>query len=623
MSRATNRGRRSGRAAVALAAMLIAVGAGAWAWIAYGPTADPLEAAQSAYRRGDWPAAAAGARDRLKTARDDADALLLLARASARQGRDEVAQGLYRRVGPDRMAAEDYFLLGAGLARQGQDELAWGALEQAQALDPDHLETLHELARTHLKGRRPAEAAAAAGRLAALPGGEARGHLVIGRLGVDDRDPSAASAALQRALAADPTLAGGSMSPAEARKLLARSLLQLGRGAEARDPLDRVLAEGRDPEASWLSSRALLQIGRPDAAAEALVAAGGFGRSDPTMPDPSPYVGSARCGECHPAQWSEQSSRHARTFARNPDLARYDLPDGPRPDADDPTITHDLRHENGRVIMTTRDATRDRALEAVADYAMGSGDRGMTLVGRDKSGQPRELRLSYYDGPTGWARTIGHPPRPADRDHYLGSPRSPEAMRRCLECHTTHHRAGADPEFGPESADRGIGCERCHGPGGNHVLAVEAGLVADDPAIGRPSAANAEQITTLCGQCHRPADGPMLAPDNPLGVRFQAATLPRSRCYTEGRGRFDCVTCHDPHRDAETSPAHYEARCLACHGATPPAPGSEFAAMAAGLDRLACPVNPAGDCIRCHMPTVGGTIAPLTFTDHHIRVHKP
>ena len=66
-------------------------------------------------------------------------------------------------------------------------------------------------------------------------------------------------------------------------------------------------------------------------------------------------------------------------------------------------------------------------------------------------------------------------------------------------------------ESGPEAADRAIGCEKCHGPGGNHLLAVNAPDAKDDPsiflrdmAIARPSTTYGEPIVKLCGQCHDP-----------------------------------------------------------------------------------------------------------------------
>ena len=55
----------------------------------------------------------------------------------------------------------------------------------------------------------------------------------------------------------------------------------------------------------------------------ALVRSREYSQGDPTLPEPSPYAGSAKCAECHPAIYrTEQSSRHARTLYHANDLGR-------------------------------------------------------------------------------------------------------------------------------------------------------------------------------------------------------------------------------------------------------------------------------------------------------------
>jgi hypothetical protein len=168
-------------------------------------------------------------------------------------------------------------------------------------------------------------------------------------------------------------------------------------------------------------------------------------------------------------------------------------------------------------------------------------------------------------------------------------------------------------------ADHGIGCERCHGPGDHHVRAVESGF--DQLAIARPKLATPARRLKLCAQCHS-TDG-VIPPADPRFIRFQATTLPYSRCVSESGGRLDCVACHDPHRDVETNSAHYEIRCLACHGEKRgpevSAPGVRVEAVAASQ----CKVNVSNGCITCHMPKVEKIMPFMSFTDHHIRVHRP
>ena len=111
----------------------------------------------------------------------------------------------------------------------------------------------------------------------------------------------------------------------------------------------------------------------------------------------------------------------------------------------------------------------------------------MTLLAREANGRRRSLRISYYAGGPAWGTlTNASAPPPSDHESFLGDALSVEALDACLNCHSTRFRAGRDPS-GPETADKGIGCERCHGPGENHVKAIEAGFPS--PAVARPKLA--------------------------------------------------------------------------------------------------------------------------------------
>ena len=125
-------------------------------------------------------------------------------------------------------------------------------------------------------------------------------------------------------------------------------------------------------------------------------------------------------------------------------------------------------------------------------------------------------------------------------------------------------------------------------------------------------------MVKLCAQCHSPR-GKRSRRDDPRAVRFQGTTLTWSRCYTESGDRLDCTTCHDPHRDASTSAASYESKCLSCHRGADRAQAKD---RAVASESRACPVNAAKGCISCHMPKVKDVIPHSPFTDHFIRVHR-
>lgn len=87
--------------------------------------------AQKAYDSGDWATAARLANQQLRTDRADQEAVRILARSSAREGRDDIATSLYEnRLGLRAMQAEDHFLLGRIIAGQGNSDLALGIWEK-------------------------------------------------------------------------------------------------------------------------------------------------------------------------------------------------------------------------------------------------------------------------------------------------------------------------------------------------------------------------------------------------------------------------------------------------------------------------------------------------------------
>jgi tetratricopeptide (TPR) repeat protein len=595
-------------------------------WLTRGwSSADPLTRGLNAYARNDWEAAAALARQRLKVAGNDLQALRLLARASVRLRRDSSAMAMFERIGPKGMSPEDLCLLGIALTRSGNAQAGLQVWEQAHSAEPDHAETLWELTLAYSASDRLSEATATARRLAERPGWKAKADALLGAIELDHDDASGAIKYWKLARSEQVATPGDHSAPIVPPKEMARVLLRAGHPADARLELSKLLGSGTDPEASWLLSRAFLQEGAKVEALAALEAAGSFRDENPLVPEPAAFVGSARCAKCHSTiHQAQQSSRHARTFFRADELKDLELPAPSFADPGRPGVAHNLERAAGGPVQQ-KTQIDGKILSAVVVYAFGSGDRGLTLVGRDDHGQYHELRLSRYsahDAPH-WNVTAGQSDSPSKTVEFLGRPLDEDGVRRCLLCHVTSPRSILESS-GPCATDRAIGCEKCHGPGGNHLLAIEAEF--PDRAIVQPSMASGARLVKMCGQCHSPRGGEVL-PEDPASVRFQATTLTWSRCFAESQNELDCMTCHDPHRNASTDLRHYETKCLNCHrSASPPAGRAadegRGTKSSPGLARTKCPVNPASGCITCHMPAVKDAVPHSTFTDHDIRVHR-
>jgi tetratricopeptide (TPR) repeat protein len=598
------------RLALTLVSLMVAgiLGAGGAA-ILWGKTRhvpDLVKAANAAYSRGDWARTDALARQRLKQAPDDPKALQLAARAAAHQARDPQAIAIYSRLILEDMDAEDLFLLGRALGRTGKFELAFKTYERGRLVNPDYPDTLDALAELYLQHDRENAAEEAALRLIRQPRWEARGLLILGTARAELHDPSGSVQALRRWLELDPQGRAAAPRPVlPFRLLLARSLLRSRQTAPARQLLEDVLAHEPNPEAWWLLSRCYIQQKDWDRAARAVARSASFRSEHPLEPEPAPYVGEARCAACHAEICrSTAASKHTRTFSRGQELDKLELPSKPLPDPANPQVTHAFLRRDGLIQVETRVA--DLVQRAVVDFAFGSPDQFMTLVGRDDRGRTRMLRLSHYQSSrgSGWDLSTGLAPRPEDPQEYLGKTMlEGDGLRRCLFCHTTNARAVLD-RAGPEAADRAIGCEKCHGPGGHHLTAAAAGF--SDLAILNPGRLSGPAANKTCGQCHDLHDTSVISAPrtDPVWYRFQALALTWSRCYTQSEGRLKCLTCHDPHQGGETPAARHEARCLACHGA----------------GKMSCPVDPAQGCIACHMPSAWQQSTHSFKTDHFIRV---
>jgi hypothetical protein len=224
--------------------------------------------------------------------------------------------------------------------------------------------------------------------------------------------------------------------------------------------------------------------------------------------------------------------------------------------------------------------------------------------------------------------------------------------RSCVGCHVSAQDKAYDAvadRYQTTWLDFGTSCERCHGPGADHVAKYtdpsSAASKGAGTAILVPSRLSADKSTAVCGQCHSlrdltvpgfraggdyfdhftpvleyaqdpQRDPPYWADGRPRRFSNDAIGLWQSRCYLDGGAT--CTTCHrDPHepnieRHPELAPAS-SATCAPCH-----APLSEN--LPAHSRHAAGPNAPS--CINCHMPR---TVVSLrsTMPDHTMSVPAP
>jgi predicted CXXCH cytochrome family protein len=289
------------------------------------------------------------------------------------------------------------------------------------------------------------------------------------------------------------------------------------------------------------------------------------------------------------------------------------------------------------------DGQKTNVEELRVDYVMGSGNHAKSYLHRTPRGTLIELPLGWYSGNGG---RLGMSPG-SDSAHPLTRR---FISYRCMSCHNAipaipagHEAPGRDPVYAGNLPE-GIDCQRCHGPGSDHIRAT--GKQARVATIVNPARLDPQRRMEVCLQCHlettsgripsavirfnrgvfsfrpgEPLDAFMIAFDHAPGTghdgKFEvvgsAYRLRQSPCFLKSAGKLTCESCHNPHR-APRGPeaiAYYAAACRQCH---------------AGVDTLiASRQHPKGpDCAGCHMPKRRPDDTPgLVMTDHLIQRGPP
>ena len=355
------------------------------------------------------------------------------------------------------------------------------------------------------------------------------------------------------------------------------------------------------------------------------------------------WADSRRCASCH----SEIAAAYARTG-----MGRSFFKPAPSNTVEDYAKTPDFYHalSGARYRMTVRagqyfqrrwqldSAGHEINVEELRiDYVMGSGNHARSYLHRTGRGMLIELPLGWYPDHGGeWAMVPGNDVSRPQTSRFISY--------KCMFCHNAYPEIpadsstpGADPVFRGELPE-GIDCQRCHGPGGEHVR------TSGRAPIVNPARLSPERRMEICMQCHlettsgripavlqrferapfsyipgEPLSDFTISFDHAPGTghddKFEAVSsvyrLRQSRCFLESGGKLECATCHDPHRipRGEDAVRQYSAACRRCHAAAP---------HPAGVTAT------ASDCITCHTPKRRVDDAPhVIMTDHKIQRRAP
>ena len=224
----------------------------------------------------------------------------------------------------------------------------------------------------------------------------------------------------------------------------------------------------------------------------------------------------------------------------------------------------------------------------------------------------------------------------------------------CMSCHNSFPEMVVGSENKYQKIPNGIGCERCHGPGSEHVKRKMNGELIDtskyiDYSIVNPAKLSIELQFDVCQRCHLQGNtvlkegksfvdfkpGKKLSDymtvflpkykhaDDEFIMASHADRLKQSKCFIKSvdsqkeknslrpyKNGLTCVTCHNPHVSVKNSSQNnFNVSCKNCH--------SKNNDCSLAIDKR---VSTENNCVKCHMPQSGSIDIPhVSVHDHWIR----
>jgi predicted CXXCH cytochrome family protein len=325
------------------------------------------------------------------------------------------------------------------------------------------------------------------------------------------------------------------------------------------------------------------------------------------------YVGSAACRECHEDIYTRWQRTPMANVVRDP----REHPDAIIPD------------------LSTNNVAKFSKDQVALVYGSLWKQRYFTKIGDDYFPEPAQWDVTHKM----WRPYFVAKNTDWWEPYYPGDNMKRPTGPTCDGCHSVNYDIRTR-----HVTEWNVGCERCHGPGSDHVAHPTRGNVIN------PAHLDDVASTDTCIQCHsqgRPLQNPIEGQyyDWPVGYqvggnlqkfwtleehtlgtttfthfadgtahknRMQGNDFVQSLMYRRG---VTCASCHDVHGTANYAQLRKPASqiCLDCHGPLSPN-GPRTATLEAHTHHKA--TSAGSECVACHMPKIETTIADVKVSAH-------
>lgn len=354
------------------------------------------------------------------------------------------------------------------------------------------------------------------------------------------------------------------------------------------------------------------------------------------------FAGSASCAGCHKQIFDAHSqTAHGHTSQPASLSAILGSLEKDQNEFSYDPMTKVAMEKRGDSVFQVEYVSGEQKRKSRFDIVVGSGKKGQSYLSW-KNNSLIQMPVTYFTPEQKWSSSPGFDPRKVAFNRVVTS--------RCLECHSTFFQTTSAKGEHPEKFDRaesilGIQCEKCHGPGVEHVSfhsqhpnEKQARYIVNTGKLSR------QLNLDLCGLCHngrlnktkpsfafQAGDSLMDFFEHPVipaqfgGIDVhgnQLGMLSASKCFTASG--MTCMSCHDVHRKEQNAPKLFSSRCATCH--------KEGKTTVCSLTHTVGNII-NDNCIDCHMPRQpsqsivvyleGRDVpTPAKLRTHHIKIYS-